>query len=168
MWFFRKAPTKSWLQDLKAITINGHRFTIKKVNPMSDFTSDKMPQIFSTGFMSIKQPQPGEKPHLEYAKRVRQDMMAVVEAGLVKPELVAVGKGDQKGKEQGITIEDIARDETTFTKLYWEIWLHSLNKFRGIKSFFFNLKLRYLLWTSLRAATGESRPISSGLMEVSP
>lgn len=165
MWPFYKNPSKEWLQNIKTVRINGHRFRIKSVNPLADFSTDKMPQIFASSYATARAFKEGDKVPVEYAKRVRSDMMALVEAGLVEPELVSVGIGDKKGKEQGITIEDIARDEATFTKLYWEIWLHSLNKFRGIRNFFFSLRLRYSLWTASRAVTGESRQMSAGLTE---
>ena len=165
MWPMKAKPSKGWLQGIKALTINGHRFTIKKVNPLADFSSDRMPQIFASSYAQVKKlPAQSEKPFMEQARHLRQDMIAMVEAGLVEPELVPVGTGEQRGKEAGITINDIARDEQLLVKLYWEIWLHSLDKFRGLRSFFFRLRARYWLWTTLRVATGESRPMSAGLM----
>ena len=167
MWLLTRSSNKQDFQGHKSLTINGHCFKIKRINPLTDFTADRMPQIFASSYYQ-KPKLEGEKPHAEYVKRVMRDMMAVVEAGLVEPDLVPIGQGEKKGKEPGITVEDIARDEDTFTKLYWEIWLHSLNKFRGFKNFFFNLRLRYWLWTALRGATGKNPQPSLGLKEVSP
>lgn len=164
MWPFNRAPTKEQLQDRKVVSIHGHKFVIRKINPLADFTADRMPQIFASSFSTVRSVlREGEKPHLEYARRVHKDMQAVVEAGLVEPDLVPVGQGERKGKEVGITIEDISRDSETFTKLYWEIWLHSLSRFKGLRNFFFNLRLRYLLWTALRGVTVGSPLTSPGL-----
>ena len=66
------------------------------------------------------------------------------EAGLVEPELVPIGIGEFRGKEAGITVEDIFRDEQTGIKLYWEIIQHSLLRFRGIKELFFWLLIKRL------------------------
>jgi len=73
-----------------------------------------------------------------------------VQAGLVKPELVPVGKGDQRGKEDGITVDDIFRDEDLAIKLYIEILAHSLNRFKGMRGLFFSIRIKHLLSTEWR------------------
>jgi len=137
MWFDHKA--EKWrLAGYKRIKVNGQIFTIRKINPLLDFKSDSMPQIF-TSFISRRK----VEPHTDPAK-AQADMMNVIEAGLVEPELVPIGIGESRGKEAGITVEDIFRDEQTGIKLYWEIIQHSLLRFRGIKELFFWLLIKRL------------------------
>ena len=75
MWFDHKA--EKWrLAGYKRIKVNGQIFTIRKINPLLDFKSDSMPQIF-TSFISRRK----VEPHTDPAK-AQADMMNVIEAGL--------------------------------------------------------------------------------------
>ncbi len=138
------------LQKQKKIKINGFKFTIKQINPLLDFEFDNIPQIF-TSFT--------QKQSVDYRRDdvILKQMMVIVEAGLISPDLVPVGKGEKKGKEDGITIEDIFRDMEIANKLFREIMFHSLNKFRGLKSLFFSLKIRLLYCINFVKLTKYSR-----------
>ena len=140
---------KQKLQGFKTVRICGTKFVIKKINPLLDFTSENMPQIFSS-FISRRGP---ATPDL---KNIQKQMMDMVSAGLVEPKLVPVGTGDKKGNEEGITVDDLFRDETLAIKLYQEILIHSLNKFRGLKGVFFLIKLRRAFYIELRKNTANS------------
>ena len=146
MWPLTKKSVKQELQGIKTLRVNGLPFTIRRVNPLLDFNSENMPQIFSS-FVSKRK---GEAPPPTTAElsKIRQQVANVLEAGIVTPELVPVGKNEKRGKEDGITVEDIMRDEDTATRLYIEIITHTLNRFRGLKSVFFSIGTRLALSTA--------------------
>lgn len=149
--FGRGAPSKAGLQGRKSVSVNGSRFVIRKVNPLLDFAEHNMPQIF-TEYLSRRKP--AEKaPNERSLQRTMADLKAMLSAGLVEPALVPVGLGETKGNEPGITVEDLLRDEDTAMKLYWEIVIHSLNRFKGLRGVFFSASLRLRLWTTLANAT---------------
>lgn len=133
-------PTKEKLQGHKAVKIDGQKFIIRKINPILDFTPEQMPQIF-TAMTSRRDISQTVSP-----KVVLDQMMRIVEAAVVCPELVPVGKGESKGREAGLTVEDIFRDEETGSRLFAEIMIHSLNRFKGLKSLFFSIKTRLSFW----------------------
>ena len=141
--------TKEQLQGYKKITVCGSKFVIRKINPILDFDLSHIPQIFSS-FQSARNT---EKTAYSESSIIAQ-MHKVVEAGLVEPSLVAVGKGEKKGKEAGITVEDIFRDEELGSKLFSEIMIHSLNRFSGMKKVFFSARIRlefFINWLKLTA-----------------
>jgi hypothetical protein len=146
--FFNSKPDKQALQDLKKVKVGGFIYVIRKVNPLIHFAFDKIPQIF-TGYIVKRKPDSDLAVPAALAKAY-DDMKSVVIAGLVKPQLVAVGKGELKGKEAGITVDDLFIDEESGVKLYLEIIAHSLNKFKGLKGLFFSIKTRQLLFTEWR------------------
>lgn len=152
MWPFSRTNCKDVLQGKKFVRVNGLRFTIRKLNPLIDFESSKMPQIFTMFQSRRKTPQDQEVNQ----ERVLKDMMAIVEAGLIKPELVPVAKTNE-----GVTVEDLFRDMDTGVKLYWEILAHSLNRFRGIRGFFLLMKIRYTLYMQWRQNTESDQVKSS-------
>jgi hypothetical protein len=119
------------------------KFLIKKINPLIDFSSDKMPQIFTDILNQRKEDVNRTRTTAELIK-LQQDMYSIIEAGVVDPVLVPVGSGDTKGKEDGITVEDLFRNPDIGYGLYSIILDHSLNKFRGIKKLFFSIKTKYL------------------------
>lgn len=136
MWFSR-TPTKESLQGYKCVKVNRSKFTIRRINPLLDFASDKIPQIFTSYYNRRGTPEVTE------AKKIREFVMSVVEVGLVEPPLSPRGK-------EGITVDDIFRDEELGNKLYFEIMFHSLLRFRGIKKLFFWIKTKYLLYIIYR------------------
>ena len=146
--FFGKKPKKGDFRELKKIKIDGVRLTIRKLNPLLDFERDRMPQIF-TSFISRRPIK--EEPIINEAqvRKQQEDMQAVVKAGLVEPELVPVDKNERKGKEEGVTIDDIFANINFATKLYIEILTHSLNQFKGLKGLFFYHKTKRLFYTSI-------------------
>ena len=146
MWpFSRKDPVKNILAGVKAVKVNGAKYVIRKVNPLLDFDSASMPQIF-TSYQSRRKKT--EVPEATEASKAMRDMFAVVQAGLVKPELVPIGKGEFRGKEDGITVEDIFRDSSTGMQLYWEIIAHSLNRYKGLRGTIFLAQIKSTLYTS--------------------
>lgn len=139
---FKKKYIKKKLNKYKTVRIEGFKFVIRKLNPLLDFEIDQMPQIFSDYIMT-RQPAKTEVG----LQRAYNDMKMIVEKGIVEPEIVPVGKGDKRGTEEGVTIEDVFRDEAIGIKLYIEIIAHSLNQFRGLRGLFFYQKIRRLLYT---------------------
>lgn len=146
MWPFKRIPTKAALECHKKLRINGWDFVIKKINPLIDFKDGNMPQIF-TSFVSKRN---AEKPVLHQATitKLEDQMKSVIEAGLVSPKL------SPRGTKNEITVDDLFRDQTTMGKLYLEIFMHSLNSFKGLKGFFMSLRIRYLLYILSRKNTG--------------
>lgn len=142
MWPFSKAPIKTELIGLKEVRVNGGKYTIKRINPLLDFDSSSMPQIFTTYQSRRKKT---EEPAPADAAKVLADMINVVRVGIVKPELVPVGNGELRGKEDGITVEDLFRDATLGANLYWEIVVHSLNHFKGVRGAYFLARTRRML-----------------------
>lgn len=153
MMFWRK-DKKAELQGHKEVTLKGQTFIIRKINPLMDFPPERMPQIFSH-WQSRRR---AEAPMDE--SRAMKDMMAVVEAGVVGIKtgrdvlpLVEVGKGGARGREPGLTVEDIFRDQEVGVSLYLEIFQHTLNRFSGLRKVFFSLQSKLLWFTLLRKST---------------
>jgi hypothetical protein len=151
--FWNKTPSKADLQQHKRIGIFGHSYVIRKVNPLLDFKDGNIPQIF-TSFVSRRKVEAKAPTDDDLKSRV-DDMKTVVLAGLVSPEI---------SKESGITIDDIFMDMEVGSRLYLAILEHSLNRFRGLRGFFFSVRFRYALSTALRNGT-DSALQTSPLME---
>jgi hypothetical protein len=130
MWPFGRNPTKAELQAHRVVKVGGYTFTIRRVSPLLDFEPDRMPQIFSAT-VSRRKVREDKTPDISETRRIIEDMVAVIEAGVVKPALVRSGKGAARGAEDGITAEDIIRWEDIGVQLYQEIIAHSLSKYRG-------------------------------------
>ena len=136
MWPFKPKENDlvSRLRGYKKITIEGMRFTIKKINPFLDFQSDRIPTIF-TDFISARKVEPAPLDSAALKKH-QEDMYAIIKAGVVEPDLGS----------NGITVEDLFRDMDLGVKLYLTILDHSLNRFRGLKKLFFSIKTKYSLY----------------------
>lgn len=167
MWFFGKKPGKKDLQSLKKVKISGFKFTIKKLNPFLDFNRDEMPQIFTT-FISKRKVDVPVQPNEAQIRKYQEDMRMIIEAGVVYPKLVPVGKDEDKGKEKGITINDIFASIEFASKLYLEIIIHSLNQFKGLKGLFFSQKIRRLFYTILQNPTVDNRLNTFSQTEITP
>jgi len=126
---------KARLAGHKTFRINGVPFTIRKINPFLDFSGTTMPQIF-TDFMSRRSPQ-GIDPIS--TQKMMDGMRLIIQAGIVKPPLVPIGKDSEKGNELGLTLDDILRDMSVAMRLYSEIMDHSLARFSGVKGLFFSI-----------------------------
>lgn len=148
MWPFSRKFTKAALECHKHLRINGWNFVIKKINPVIDFKDGYMPQIF-TAFISKRTHKIEDIPK-QSVDKIEEDIKKVIEAGLVVPKLAPRNSKDE------ITVNDLFRDEDTCMKLYWEIFMHSLNKFKGLKGFFTSIKIRYNLFMLLRKNTDDS------------
>ena len=135
---------KAKLNGYKTITVCHSKVVIRRINPILDFDLEHMPQIF-TSFQSARKT---DKSPVA-PQNVLQQMMRVVEAGLVEPKLSPIGKGAARGNEGGITVEDIFRDAEFGSKLYSEIMLHSLNRFSGLKKVFFSVKIKLAFYINL-------------------
>ena len=149
---------KEQLQGQKTIKVFGGKYVIRKINPLLDFSYDKIPQIFS--IYQTKRPAVNTQPHLSQLQKNLEDMKAMVNIGLVEPKLVAIGKGDKLDREDGITVNDLFRDMELGTRLYLEILTHSLNRFTGLKGLFFSIRTRHLLLTLWRKNTDSDQLIS--------
>jgi len=145
--------TKAQLQGHKTVYISGQKFIIRKINPVMDFLPDNMPQIFSA--MNGRR----DMSKVTDPKIMLDQMMRITEVAVVYPELVPIGKSDKRGKEDGLTIEDLFRDQEVGSKLFKEVMLHSLNRFKGIKSLFFYLKNRLIFWIASLSGMGVDRRI---------
>lgn len=141
MWPFSKKVSRAALEGHKTVTIHGHKFVIRKVNPLLDFTDESMPQIFSAYITRRKE----AEPRGGSLARIKRDVAVMLEAGLVEPKLV-------KDPKEGITVLDLMRDEETCSKLYVEIVAHTLNRFRGLKGVFFSQQTRRALLIALQSA----------------
>lgn len=157
-WFERRRKHK--LLGYKRIKIGGMRFLIRRVNPLMDFPAEKVPQLF-TELQSARKPDPTKPPTIEQIKAMREQMLTYIEAGVVEPRLAPVGAGDKNGKEDGLTAEDLCRNQDMGMRLYWAILSHSLNTFKGIKGLFFSIKQKLLLSILLRVGTAYSPWTSS-------
>lgn len=130
MWPFGRNPTKAELQAHRVVKVGGYTFTIRRVSPLLDFEPERMPQIFSAAVTRRKVRE--DKPQdVSETRRIIEDMVAIIEAGVVAPRLVKVGSGAKRGAEDGITAEDIVRWEDIGAQLYQEIIAWSLGKYRG-------------------------------------
>ena len=154
--FNRDKFLKDDLVGIKVIKVNGHKFKIKKINPLLDFDSDSIPQIF-TYYQNLR-PKPKEQNDLspKTLKKCLEDMKTLVKIGVVEPRICP----------EIITIDDIFRWGDTGQKLYIEILSHSLNQFRGLKGVFFSIKIRLSLYTLCRKNMEELRLKSFSLMDV--
>lgn len=130
--FGYKKLTKEALQDHKVLKIKGYRFVIKKINPILDFESKDIPQIFVQ--YKSNRPEPDKTSEAQLT-RMQRDMEVVVTAGLIEPSL-------SKDSGTGLVVQDLFYDPELGSKLYFEIMLHSMNRFRGISKLFFSIKTR--------------------------
>jgi len=126
---------KEKLNGYKKVKICGFKFTIRKINPLLDFELENMPQIF-TSYQSRRKIAE-DKIILAEQKKILNQMMTVVEKGVVYPELVPREK-----KKEGLTVEDLFLNDEIGIGLFKEIMFHSLNKFRGLKRLFFSAKIK--------------------------
>lgn len=140
-------------------------FVIKKVNPFLDFPADKVPQIF-TDYISRRKVDPLAQPTQAEIQKIQEQMYAYVKAGVAH---IVAGKEklplvEREKKEEGVTVEDLFRDQQMGYKLYWEIMNHSLNQFKGLRGVFFSIKRRFWLFMHLRLSMGRLQSISYCLM----
>ena len=152
MWPFNgKEFTKDNLGGFKTVYVNGFRFKIRRVNPLIDFESSQLPSLFTDNEWSVNNScNPPQTPEL--IQKVQKQMYLYLEAGVIEPKLVPIGKDDKKGKEEGITVEDLFRDPSLGAKLFNEIILHSTSNEGGLKGLFFSIKKRLEL--SIQFASG--------------
>lgn len=165
MWF-RRNPSLESLRGIKRVKIKGVKFTIRRVNPLMDFPSDKLPQLFTE--ITTRRSQDLKTFSPQQMEIFRDQMLAYVQAGVVEPALVASGRGDARGKEDGITAEDLFRDPDMGMRLYFEIVHNSLNVFTGFKGVFFSIKKRLFVFIFLRLNTAANLWTSSILKAEEP
>lgn len=153
MGLFSRKPDIEELRGYKAIKIKGMRFVIKRLNPFLDFPIETMPTIFTDFYSRHK-----ETPSLDavQVKKIQEDMQRVVASAVIEPNLIPIGTGDKKGREPGITAEDLFRDPDLGYKLYNTIMAHSLRQFGGLKGLFFYLRAKY--WSFMKCRKHLDRP----------
>lgn len=139
---------KAQLLGIRKVKVNGMNFVIKKINPLLDFPLDKIPSIF-TDFSTKRKPEQSAIP-LVAQKKCLDDMKSIIQAGVIEPKLVTIGTGENEGKENGLTVNDILRDIEMASKLYIEIIANSLNRFKGVQGLFFLTLTRRMLFTEWR------------------
>lgn len=152
MWPFTKTTSKADLRGYKRITLAGRSFVIQRLNPLLDFPADRMPQIFS----EFVQNKADKARRAADPKRGGEDLRLVIEAGVVEPRLVPIGSGEKRGKEDGVTVDDLCRETDTAAWLYMEILVHSLNRFKGIRGVFFSTRTRRWLSMGLRQSSARA------------
>lgn len=146
MWPFKKRSEKEELLDLKKITVGGIKFEIKKINPFLDFPTDKMPQIFTELAEKYQKNKDASVSEQEMMS-IDSNIKPILEAGIYRPIFEPLGQGEQRGKEKGLTIQDLFIDREIAYKLFGEIMEHSLNRFKGLARLFFSLRIRLLRFT---------------------
>ena len=151
------APTKADLSGHKRISLGGAVYTIRKINPLLDFPSDKTPSVFTAQSPSRRGTGPVDP------KRAIEDMMSIVRAGLVDPPLA----GPKDKNPDLITIEDIFRVPEHGADLYLAIMDHTLNRFRGLRRLFFFHKSKRAFWTAYRNAMADDQAKSPLSQEAS-
>jgi len=159
MFWFGSKTTKERLSGYKTIKVHGMEFVIRKVNPLVDFNSDELPAMF-TDYDSRRDLSKMEQTK-EQVKKLNDVMKRYLIAGIVRPVLVPIGKGEIKGKEDGITVDDLFRDPTIAMKLFNEIVFHSSNEFRGLSKLFFSIKKKLALLTLYATGMHKDQAITS-------
>lgn len=150
-----KRPDKAKLQRHKTVVIKGSRFVIREVAPLSDFLPENIPQVFTYTGVPRRRDYILDKSNLAAHKKLQNDMMAAVHAGVVYPELLPAGK-----EKEGITVADLFRDQEMGYLLYLAIIEHSCIKFKGLKKCFF-LTVKWLLsFTTWLRRMGRGRAIT--------
>jgi len=145
MWPFRKTTEKEKMLCIKDLKIGGMKFKIKKINPFLDFPAGEIPQIFSD-FMFKKNIGLEYKPTEIEVRQIHKNIIPILEAGIYRPILTPIGVGENRGKEKGLTVNDLFIDREIAFNLFHEIINHSLNKFKGLVGLFFSAKIK--LWLS--------------------
>lgn len=143
---------KAQLHGYKNIRLGGARYTIRRINPILDFHGDRMPAVFSA-YSSVRKVDPAKAAELAMSNPTRalEEMMMVVAAGVVSPVLVPQGKGEAKGREDGITVEDLFRDTSHGTELYIKIIKHTFARYSAWRLFLMDLRSR---WARANAKAG--------------
>jgi len=155
-WLFAKRPDKAKLHDHKTVYIRGSKFVIRPIVPLLDFDAANMPQIFTET----------TRTKLDISsqliqKKINADVAAVIFAGVVDPPLVGAGK-----ESEGITANDILRDQEVGGLLYLAIIEHSLFRFKGLKKAFFLLAKQLIRFTCWLKHMGKGPQISSSMDKV--
>lgn len=147
------------LRGIKTVRVRGMKFVIRRVNPLLDFPADKMPQIFEEAH--LRRPADTAKPlTAAQIENMRSQVLSYIRAGVIDPPLVPLGTGDRRGKEDGITADDLFRDPDMGMRLYFEILHNSLNVFSGLQSVFFSIRTRLFVFTFLRLNTRANQLMS--------
>lgn len=148
-WLFGRKPTKESLHGHRRVAVCGMRFTIRKLNALADFDPQRVPMVFSD---TTRHRLDASNPAI--AQRIREDMEAVIQAGVVDPPISPPGK-------PGINAADLFRDPEMGYGLYAAIIEHSLLRFTGVRRpVFFLARLLFRL-TQSRGGTGSVRRTSS-------
>ena len=156
MWPFSRKPTAEVLRGHKKVRIGGFGFTIRKLNPLLDFPPDRMPQVFAASYR--ENPGKPKKPVENEARRMVDDMMATIEAGVVEPKLTPLKA--KNTPPNSITAKDIIYQQDVGARLYVEIVAHSLNRYRGFRGAVFLALTRRVLLMPPRNGTDSGLPTS--------
>ena len=148
MWPFSsltpEEKLKERLLDLKKIKVGGMKFTIKKINPLLDFPSDKIPQIFTDYYARRQNPKDFSQEDLE---RLDENIKPILKAGIYKPDIIPIDK-ENRWKEKGLTIEDLFIDRELAYTLFGAILNHSLVQFKGFEKVFFSIRQKLMQLTA--------------------
>lgn len=117
----------------KKIKVNGQRFIIQKINPLTDLPEKHFPQIFS--HIDPNDTRMRKMMNKITHKEQIKNMIPLIKAGVVEPQLV-------DDPNEGLTAEDLFRDPMTGFRLFEKIIDHSLYRFRGLKGLFFSIVLK--------------------------
>lgn len=144
-WLFGSKTARERAGVEKVVKVNGSRYRIRRINPLLDFNSNDLPQVFSTIVPGRRAVPPATFESMAQSQR---DIALVLQAGIVEPPLVKVGVGAKSNKEDGLTAYDLLRDFDTALKLYIEIVDFSMHRLCGLRGLFFST-VRRLYWYAL-------------------
>ena len=136
---------KSKFLDLKTVKLSGIKFVIKRINPLLDLPSNKIPTCF-TDFISARKTTEVPKLSQKELEALYDLMSYVIKAGVYSPKLLPVDK-ENPYKEKGLTIKDIFLDEMLAYQLYIEIMAHACFRFSTVGKIFFSKGIKRWLST---------------------
>lgn len=146
MWpFGRRGGFKEHFEDHLRIKVGGWPFVIRKVNPLLDFPSDRMPRVF-TDFLSRRKGAQEKPPQddAEAMRRAMDDMAMMFKAGIVSPKVT-----DETEGGDSVPLKAIFYDMDAATQLYGSIIEHSLGRLKGLRGLFFSTRAKCLRYTLL-------------------
>lgn len=128
-WPFSHSPTKAELQGRRVVKVGEFAFMIRRISPLIDFPEGNIPPILNPLLFRGKK---GPVTKDSFVRGGVDDMISVIEAGVIEPKLVPVNRKD-RGNEDGITAEDLIRWGDVGSTLYAEIIAWSMIRHRGIR-----------------------------------
>lgn len=111
--------TKTLPPGQKLVSVGEMTYTIRQVQT-ADFAPGRVPLYITNPAALRTQP----------LSRLQREQMQIVAAGVVEPRLVPNGMGRARGREAGVTVEELFRDPEHAHDLFVEIVAHSVTPYR--------------------------------------